>query len=193
MWDLLRPGIKPMSQAGRQILNHWITRVAQYFATFYSEFSLTQTIDPNHSSHITVTELSKLKAQRGWGGISVSITFEGFPPRHLDSTRVMKNSPLSTKWHLLLRYKAWELTRGSVCEGSRYSFPAPTVAGHCHLVLQHLPFDQKRAFPDQLDAYVSREGSSIRSSPAPGMQRWCSLLGLCFFVPLWLDATGLGW
>ena len=49
----------------RQILNHWITRVAQYFATFYFEFSLTQTIDPNHSSHITVTELSKLKAQRG--------------------------------------------------------------------------------------------------------------------------------
>ena len=65
MWDLLRPGIKPVSQVDRQILNHGITRVAQYFATFYSEFSLTQTIDPNHSSHITVTELSKFEAQRG--------------------------------------------------------------------------------------------------------------------------------
>lgn len=95
-WDLLRPGIKPASLVGRQILNPWITGVAQYFAAFYFEFSLTQTRS-QHSSHITVTELSKFKAQRGRGGISVSITF-GFPPRHLDSsTSVVKNSPLSTK------------------------------------------------------------------------------------------------
>ena len=192
MWDLLRPGIKPVSQVDRQILNHGITRVAQYFATFYSEFSLTQTIDPNHSSHITVTELSKFKAQRGWGGISVSVTFEGFPPRHLDSTRVVKNSPLSTKWHLFLRYKAWELTRASVCEGSPYSFPVPTVAGCCTWCY-NTSCSIGSGLPPTMEAYVSREGSSIRSFPAPGMQRWCSLVGLCFFVPLWLDATGLGW
>ena len=41
MWDLLRPETEPVSQVSRQILNRWITRVAQCIATFYFEFSLT--------------------------------------------------------------------------------------------------------------------------------------------------------
>lgn len=80
MWDLLSPETEPVSQVSRQILNRWITRVAQNIATFYFEFSLTQTIDANHSSHITVSELAKFKAQRGSGGISCPSPLKVFLP-----------------------------------------------------------------------------------------------------------------
>lgn len=45
------------------------------------------------------------------------------------TTAVMKPTPQRAIWHLFFCYKAWELTRAKMCEGSSYFFIALPVAG----------------------------------------------------------------